>query len=280
MTLADGERIAFYIAFSGYFVAMLAYILYLPFQNQSLVKFASYTALLGVLGNTTAIVLRMLLTVRPPLANGYEFTLTFAWGIVAVYLFVEYRYKIRILGAFVLPCAFFLLAFVILFMSSEERVASYISPALRSNWLTFHVVMAIFGYGTLAISFGLGILYLVKCYLVNKSLEGQLNSRIPGLARLDLMGYKMIVLGFPLLTLCIFSGAIWADYAWGTYWSWDPKETWSLITWIIYAIYLHTRLMFRWKGKHSAWVAVIGFLAVLFTFFGVNYFISGLHSYA
>lgn len=280
MSLADGERLAFYIAFSGYFVAMLAYILYLPFKNRNLANFASYSALLGLLGNTTAIVSRMLIVGRPPLANGYEFILAFAWGIVVVYLFVEHRYKIPLIGAFVLPCAFFLLAFVVLFMSSDERVMSYMPPALRSNWLTLHVVMAIFGYGILSVSFGIGILYLVKQYLVSKALEGQLNARIPGLARLDLMGYKMIMLGFPLLTLCIISGAIWADYAWGTYWSWDPKETWSLITWIIYAIYLHTRLMFRWKGKRSAWVAVIGFLAVLFTFFGVNYFISGLHSYA
>lgn len=244
MSLTDWERMAFYITFAGYFIAMLSYVLHLPFKNPQLASFASYSSLMGLLGNTAALILRMVIAGRPPLANGYEFILTFAWGIVFVYLWVERRYKISIMGAFVLPCAFFLLAFVVFFMSENERVMTSIQG------------------------------------LVDKGSEGQLNARIPDLGRLDFLEYKMIMLGFPLLTLCIISGAIWANYAWGTYWSWDPKETWSLVTWIIYAIYLHTRLMYGWKGKLSAWVAVIGFLAVLFTFFGVNYFIAGLHSYA
>lgn len=280
MSLTDWERMAFYITFAGYFIAMLSYVMHLPFKNPLLARFASYSALIGLLGNTSAIALRLVIAGRPPLANGYEFILTFAWGIVFVYLWVERRYKISMIGAFVLPCAFFLLAFVVFFMSENERVMTAIQPALKSNWLTFHVATAMFGYGALAISFGIGLLYLVKQNLVDKGSEGQLNARIPNLGRLDLMEYKMIMLGFPLLTLCIISGAIWANYAWGTYWSWDPKETWSLVTWIIYAIYLHTRLMYGCKGKPSAWVAVIGFLAVLFTFFGVNYCIAGLHSYA
>ena len=103
---------------------------------------------------------------------------------------------------------------------------------------------------------------------------------MPSQEVLDTINYKSITLGFVLLTCGIISGAIWANFAWGTYWSWDPKETWSLITWLIYAIYLHARLMRGWYGKKIAWISIIGFLAVLFTYWGVNFLLSGLHSYA
>lgn len=279
MNLRDLEPIAYYITFAGYFLSMLCYVLHLPIKNQILGQLAKYTAILGLVGNTLAILLRMGIADRPPLANGYEFILVFAWGIVTVYIWVESRYKTPVLGAFVLPVAFFLLAFVVLFMSDHERVLTNIQPALRSNWLTFHVLTAMIGYGALAISFGVGILYLIKQHWLDKGSHKNLCARTPELGRLDLIGYKMIMFGFPMLTLCIITGAIWANIAWGSYWSWDPKETWSLITWMIYAVYLHARLLRGWKGKRSAWVAVIGFLAVLFTFFGVNYFVTSLHSY-
>ncbi|HHY25967.1 MAG TPA: c-type cytochrome biogenesis protein CcsB [Desulfitobacterium dehalogenans] len=280
MSLQNLESIAFYMAFAGYFLAMIFYVLLLPLKNNRLGQLARYTAILGLVGNTIAILLRMGIAGRPPLANGYEFVLVFAWGIIAVYLWVESRYKAPVIGAFILPLAFFLLAFVVLFMSNNERVLTNIQPALRSNWLTFHVLTAMIGYGALAISFGVGVLYLIKQRWLDKGTHSNLSTRTPDLGRLDLIGYKMIMLGFPMLTLCIITGAIWANIAWGSYWSWDPKETWSLITWMIYAVYLHVRLMHGWKGKPTAWVAVIGFLAVLFTFFGVNYFVISLHSYA
>lgn len=138
-------------------------------------------------------------------------------------------------------------------------------------------------YGGFAVAFGLGIMYLIKVRHKGGSLKVEQSSwldRLPNENILDDIAYKMIGFAFPMLTLCIITGAIWANYAWGTYWSWDPKETWSLITWLVYAAYLHARLMYGWKGKRAAWMAILGFLAVLFTFFGVNYFLPGLHSYA
>ena len=177
-----------------------------------------------------------------------------------------------------MPVPFLLLMFIIMSMGPEERLAQAIPPALKSQWLTFHVITAMFAYGAFAISFGLGLMYLLKGRALAKS--SHKTSRLPSLEFLDELSYKIVGFAFPLLTLCIITGAIWANYAWGTYWSWDPKETWSLITWIIYAGYLHARLMYGWKGKRAAWMAVFGFLAVLFTFFGVNYFLPGLHSYA
>lgn len=264
-------------------LCMLLYIVWLVSKNEFVGRLATYLTIIAVIANTFAIIFRMVISGHPPLTNGYEFLLTFVWGIMVVYLFVEYRYKLNALGAFVMPVAFLLLMFIIMTMGPEERIAHAIPPALKSKWLTFHVATAILSYGAFAISFGLGIMYLLKLNKQNdnpKLNQKGIVARFPSLETLDELAYKSVAFAFPLLSLCIITGAIWANYAWGTYWSWDPKETWSLITWIIYAAYLHARLMYGWKGKRAAWMAVFGFAAVLFTFFGVNYFLSGLHSYA
>lgn len=253
------------------------------FQKKLIGRLATYLTIIALIADTFAIIIRMIVSGHPPLSNGYEFLLTFIWGIMAVYLFAEFRYKLRSLGTFIMPIPFLLLTFIIMSMGTEERMVQAIPPALKSQWLTFHVVTAMLAYGAFAISFGLGIMYLLKLSKEGngeKSNSQGIISRFPSLEVLDELSYKVVGFAFPLLTLCIITGAIWANYAWGTYWSWDPKETWSLITWIIYAGYLHARLMYGWKGKRAAWMAVFGFASVLFTFFGVNYFLPGLHSYA
>lgn len=264
-------------------LCMLLYLVWLGVRNEFVGRLATYLTIIAILASTFAIVLRMITSGHPPLSNGYEFILTFVWGIMVVYLFVEYRYKIKALGAFVMPIAFLLLMFIIMTMGPVDRVAQAIPPALKSVWLTFHVVTATFAYGAFALSFGLGIMYLFKLSkseTTSNSKPKGIIARFPSLETIDELSYKVVGFAFPLLTLCIITGAIWANYAWGTYWSWDPKETWSLITWIIYAGYLHARLMYGWKGKRAAWMAIFGFAAVLFTFFGVNYLLAGLHSYA
>ena len=279
--LENLEIAMFYILLMATTVCMVLYMLWIGSKNEFLGRIATYLAVIALIANTFAIILRMITSGHPPLSNGYEFLLTFVWGIIAVYLFAEYRYKVKALGAFVMPIPFLLLMFIIMTMGSEERIAQAIPPALKSQWLTFHVVTAMFAYGAFAISFGLGVMYLYKLSKGDKKSDSQgIVARFPSLEVLDELAYKVVGFAFPLLTLCIITGAIWANYAWGTYWSWDPKETWSLITWIIYAAYLHARLMYGWKGKRAAWLAVFGFAAVLFTFFGVNYFLPGLHSYA
>jgi len=280
--LQNAEVAMFYTMLAAYIVGMLFYWGSALTKSTLLGRIGTGLAIFGLTANTAAILIRMAMTGRPPLANGYEFLLTFCWGIVAVYLFAEFRFKVRALGTFVIPLPVLLQMFIIMSMGPEERVAQAIPPALKSQWLTIHVITAIFAYGAFAISFGLGLMYLLKLGKEQRqSAQGPWGfiDRFPTLERLDELAYKVIGFAFPLLSLCIITGAIWANYAWGTYWSWDPKETWSLITWIIYAGYLHARLMYGWKGKRAAWLAVIGFAAVLFTFFGVNYFLPGLHSY-
>ncbi|MHB1651935.1 MAG: c-type cytochrome biogenesis protein CcsB [Desulfitobacteriaceae bacterium] len=282
LALQGMETSMFYFTLMAYILSMLLYWLWMGTKAEFIGKFALILTVLGLVGNTAAIAIRMIIAQRAPLANGYEFILTFTWGIVAVYLFAEFRYKLRTLGAFVMPIPFLLLMFIVMAMGPEERISQGIMPALKSHWLEFHVLTAMLSYGAFAISFGLGLMYLIRA---GKEEKGTVNkesivARFPTLEVLDETAYKVVGFAFPMLTLVIISGAIWANYAWGTYWSWDPKETWSLITWIIYAGYLHARLMYGWKGKRAAWMAVLGFVAVLFTFFGVNYFLSGLHSYA
>lgn len=280
--LENLEVVAFYIMVMASTLCMLLYLTWLGTKKELIGQLATYLTIVALIANVFAIILRMITSGHPPLSNGYEFLITFVGGILAVYLFAEYRYKLRALGAFVMPIVFLLLMFIIMTMGPEERIAQAIPPALKSRWLTFHVVTAMFAYGAFAVSFGLGIMYLMKLSKEGTKKKGQqgIVSHFPTLDKLDELAYKVIGFAFPLLTLCIITGAIWANYAWGTYWSWDPKETWSLITWIIYAGYLHARLMYGWKGKRAAWMAIFGFAAVLFTFFGVNYFLAGLHSYA
>ncbi len=271
------ETYAFYAMLLTYFISTVGYWGWLASKKDVFGKIGLWFAVVGFAANTIALVLRTIIAQRAPLTNGYEFILTFTWGIVGVFLFTEFKYKLKSLGSFIMPVAFILLAFIVLGMSPDDRMAQAIPPALKSKWLTFHVVTAIVSYGAFASAFGLGVMYLLKAS--KQKATGWL-SRLPEIDVLDELAYKLIGFGFPFLTLCIITGAIWANYAWGTYWTWDPKETWSLITWLIYAAYLHARLMYGWKGKRAAWLAVLGFVAVLFTFFGVNYFLPGLHSYA
>ncbi|HZK84117.1 MAG TPA: c-type cytochrome biogenesis protein CcsB [Desulfosporosinus sp.] len=264
-------------------LCMLLYFVWLGSKNELIGRLATYLTIVALIANVFAIILRMITSGHAPLSNGYEFLLTFVGGIMAVYLFTEFRYKLRSLGAFVMPIPFLLLLFIIMSMGPDERIAQAIPPALKSQWLTFHVLTAMFAYGAFAVSFSLAIMYLLKFSKKEdekKSEPKGIVSRFPSLERLDELAYKVVGFAFPLLSLCIITGAIWANYAWGTYWSWDPKETWSLITWIIYAGYLHARSMYGWKGKGAAWLAIFGFVAVIFTFFGVNYLLPGLHSYA
>ena len=213
-----------------------------------------------------------------PLANLYESMIFFAWTIILIYLIIEWRTKSRIIGVFVVPIAFLAMAYASIAPDISNRIEPLI-PALQSNWLTSHVVTCFMGYAAFTIAFGCGLIYLLK----NKEKGGVekpagFSGKLPDFATLDTLIYQSITLGFVFLTIGIMTGSIWAHYAWGSYWNWDPKETWSLITWLVYAILLHSRYVRGWRGKRMAILAIIGFGCVLFTYLGVNY-LPGLHSY-
>jgi cytochrome c-type biogenesis protein CcsB len=214
---------------------------------------------------------------RAPLTNLYESLVFFAWTIAIFYLVMEKKFKIKTVGAFVTPFPFIIMAYA----SLNPNEIQPLVPALKSNWLIAHVVTCFVGYAAFAVSFGVSFLYLFKAKAENKPGKkgGSLLDVLPSSELLDEVGYKTIAIGFPLLTIGIITGAFWANVAWGTYWSWDPKETWSLIVWLIYAAYLHARITRGWRGKKAALLSILGFAATLFCYLGVNLILSGLHSY-
>ena len=178
---------------------------------------------------------------------------------------------------FVVPLAFLAMAYASYSPNVSSRIQPLI-PALKSNWLIAHVITCFVGYAAFALSFALSLMYLIK-RLEKGGRTSVFLRLIPMKNILDDLNYQMVVIGFLMLTLGIITGSVWAHSAWGSYWTWDPKETWSLITWFVYASVLHSRMMRGWRGKKIAVFSVIGFCCVLFTYFGVNYLLSGLHSY-
>src|ERR1039457_2137872 len=215
-----------------------------------------------------------------PLSNLYESVVFFSWTIILIYMFIDLKYKYRVVGAFVVPFA--LLGMTWAQLGLKTGIEPLV-PALQSNWLLYHVITCFLGYAAFAVACGVSIMYLIKASheenTSNTASAGGLMSLFPPTRILDDLNYRAIMIGFPLLTIGIITGAAWANYAWGTYWSWDPKETWSLIVWFVYAAFLHARFTRGWVGKRAAWLSVIGFAATIFCYLGVNLFLSGLHSY-
>ena len=401
----------FTIATLAYLAAMVFYISFLSFKKDIIGKTATFVTLGGLIIQTIALFLRWRESYqmdigRVPLSNLYESLVFFTWSTVLIYLIVEYKYKTKIFGAFVLPVVFLALAFINVAGISPDITP--LVPALKSNWLFYHVLISFLGYAAFGVAFSVCIIYLLndmedsgspvnlivalgliaglaalgymmaaaggnmkrvfwyglgtlflswvvyltvagarnrtQVYLfwslcvtlavgllvamgvdfvlfknvatqesfrkhmfestfLNQSVSVRLVSwaavaalftlvwtqglKLKTLFKqytlsgdmLEEITYKMIAVGWPLLTAGIITGAVWANSAWGTYWGWDPKETWSLITWFIYAIYLHARYVRGWKGTQMAVIACLGFLSVIFTYLGVNLVLSGLHSY-
>lgn len=251
--------------------AGILYAVNLRISKRGVFKTAAIFTILGFIGVTAMIILRIIASRRLPLSNMFEFGLLFLWCALGVYLYIHGKHPLKSLGVIILP----LTAIFAFWLLTQDMEIKPLMPALKSNWLYFHVFTAMAAYGCFMVSFAVGMLYLVKS---RKSAE-KLSSNLPALEFLDELTYKIICIGMPFLTLCIVTGAFWAEKAWGSYWSWDPKETWSLITWLTYAAYLHMRLIGNWRGRKSVYLTVAGFLAGVFTFIGVNLLLPGLHSY-
>ena len=241
-----------------------------------------------------------------PLSNLYESLLFLTWTLLTIYLYIEYKTNSKLIGAVLIPVALFINGFANLTLSADMQKSSPLVPALQSNWLMMHVSMMMLSYATLIMGSLLCILFLVISKNQEIDLKAGENTDIPLynvmvdyyenqvfspsneisevgrlklLQSLDNWSYRIIGLGFPFLTIGIIAGGVWANEAWGSYWSWDPKETWALITWIIFATYLHARITKGWEGKKTALLGSIGFFVIWICYLGVNFLGKGLHSY-
>jgi len=265
-----------------YFAAFMLYLLGMIMNRNLLARLGTFASIIGLAAQTVAIILRWVTSYRmgighAPFSNLYESLIFFAWTLMFLYMIVEWRTRNRTFGTFVTPLAFMAMAYA----SFSPGISSHIQPlipALKSNWLISHVITCFFGYAAFGLSFGFSVMYLLK-RLDTPEKKNIFLRLIPSQGILDDLNYQMIIIGFLMLTLGIITGSVWAHSAWGSYWSWDPKETWSLITWLIYAAVIHSRMVRGWKGKRIAILSMVGFFCVLFTYFGVN-FLAGLHSYS
>ena len=276
------------------FFSMIFYWISLSFsKNQSFFQIGKLFILFSNLLFTITLLSRWIGEGYFPLSNLYESLIFLSWGISSVHLFVEQKTKSRLIGSITSPILFFLSGFSSLTLPVDMQKALPLVPSLQSNWLMMHVSMMMVSYSTLILGSLLSILYLALNFFNSKkslsflnntnnniSLNSSMNtSKISILETVDIWSYRIIGLGFPFLTIGIISGAVWANEAWGSYWSWDPKETWALITWIVFAIYLHSRLLKGWQGEKAAVVGSFGFFVIWICYLGVNFLGKGLHSY-
>lgn len=289
MNLVNYEIFGFEIAVGAYLLCSLLFVFYFITKKMGLDSMAFTLVAFGFVFQTYALGIRWLYAGHPPWINTYEIMSFFTWMIVGAYLIINAKFNYKVFGLIIAPFAFILMGFASLQPKNPEPLV----PALQSVWLLIHVPITMLAYCGFVISFVASILYLFKEKEIisvtpsdnlrsssNKAIEKraatstssktlQIFSRFT-LAQLDDLSYKGVAFAFPLLTIGIITGAIWADRVWGSYWSWDPKETWSLITWLVFLIYLHARTS-DWDTKISAYISVFGFLSVIFTFLGVGY---------
>ena len=241
-----------------------------------------------------------------PLSNLYESLLFLTWTLLTIYLYIESKTKSKLIGSILIPVALLISGFANLTLSPEMQKSSPLVPALQSNWLMMHVSMMLLSYAALIMGSLLCILFLVISGYKDIDFKAINNSSLPLynlmldyyeakflsasseiselgklklLQSLDNWSYRIIGLGFPFLTIGIISGGVWANEAWGSYWSWDPKETWALITWLVFATYLHARITKGWEGKKTAILGGLGFFVIWVCYLGVNFLGKGLHSY-
>jgi len=237
--------------------------------SASLGDFGTMLAWFGLGFQTLSLGLRIGASRSAP-SNMYEFSMVFVFAVLLIYLLFERSYRVKHLGSIVLPIAVGMAAYV-WSLPVDLREVNPLIPALQNQPLmTIHVSMAIFGYAAFAISFAAAVLFLI--------VQRRPVSWLPSAAMLDDIGFRGVTVGFPLMALVLITGSVWAHRAWGSYWSWDPKETSALFLWLVYAVYLHTRSLRGWRGTRGAVILILGFAAVIFTYYG-NYVFGGLHAY-
>ena len=265
--MIQAEATFFWIALFAYLGATLFFSLNAALRKAWLSRLAQSILVAGFVAHTLAVAFRWAVTAHPPLVGMYEFVNSLAWAIVLIYLGLQIRFRTEALGLFVSPLAFVVIVVASLFPRTPTE---QLIPSLQSYWLQIHVSMAVLGEGTFAVAFASSVMYLLRR-------SNRLHAPSP--EALDDLTYKAILLGYPLFTLgALFAGAIWAQIAWGSLWSFDPKQVGSLIVWLVYSAYLHTRFSLGWSGARSAWLSIAGFLCAVISFI-LNLILPGLHAF-
>jgi len=279
--VAHIQGVLFSVAAAGYFVGALFYAFASVFRRPRFGTWGTVFLTGSLALQSVGLALRGLTAGALPVTNTPETLVFYGWVFALGYLVVERldradRESLRPVGAFAGLLACGALALASSPLTGGLLAPQPLVPALRSHWLALHVSLTLVGEGFFAVAFVSSVLYLAR----ERRAKRRGGDAADTLDRLDRIAYRAIALGFPFFTLGgLFFGAVWAKHAWGRYWGWDPKETFSLVTWLAYVLYLHLRVRRGWRARRAAWVAVIGFLLALFTFAGVNYLVRGLHSY-
>ncbi len=271
------DLIFFKLAIALYLAASVAYVVFLMMSSGSRGTLGFWCALIGFASHSLSILDRAVFSGFFPLATAFDALSLFAWLIVGLFLVMRYRDPSPIFGAIAAPMAAVLMLFASTFSYQAKEP---LVPVMRSWWLPIHVIFALAGNGVFALMAISGLMYIVQERLIKTKKIGRFHRLLPSLEVLDVINRHGLPLGFFLLTLGIISGALWAGSAWGSYWSWDPKETWSLITWFAYAAMVHQRLALGWRGKKAAVLALVGFALVIFTFLGVSALMGGHHAFS
>ncbi len=266
------EMIFFWLALGCYVISGAVYMSVFALRWKRLSTAGIILAASGLLFHTVSLGIRWSMAGHGPYMSTFEILSSTVWTAILLFLFLEFRIKgFAALGAAVMPLSFIMMGFALL----GSREAKTLPPSLRSSWLVVHVIFAKLTIAAILIATALAVFYLLK-----KAYEPETGflARLPSVAKLDDLSYRLVAFGFIALTIMVITGAIWANNAWGSYWSWDPTQTWSLVLWFIYGIYLHGRITFRWQGSISAWYIIFAFAVSLMTFFILPYFIKSLHA--
>lgn len=265
-----------YLTLIAYFGATALWLGFFLAQRENLCRAGAWLLGVGLIFHTLALVFRTWAAGYLPVATFGQSLLVSAWALVAAFLFLYWRFPIKVLGALTTPLAALMVSGALILPQGQGVV----SPSLQSLWLAVHITLALLGNAALTLAFLAGIFYLVQERQLKTKKFGFFYRRLPSLEQLDALNYWCLTIGFPLLTGGIISGSLYAQHTLGSFWRWDPKEVLTLFAWLIYAVLLHERLAVGWRGRRAALLAICGFAALVVAFVGANLWFTGYHSFS
>ncbi len=263
----------FQASFTLYFLAAAAYLVFFFSAKAAIRKNARLLFIVAFICHSITITARYFEAGYTPIATHHETVSFFAWGLGCGYLSFCWRYEVKNLGAFI---SLLVLALMTVAAFASRDLVS-LPPLLQSAWLPLHASLSLLAYGFFAMAGVGGLMYLLQERTIKRKRFGLFYSRLPSLETLDKLNHHCLSVGFPLLTLGMITGSLWAKQALGTYWHWDPMETWTLVTWLLYAGLIHQRFTVGWRGRQAAWLSIFALVVALFTYWGVSVFFAGYH---